>query len=226
MRAQALVVGLKELAAQLGVEGWSEFRTPDATRIDFALTQGSRRLLAIEFERSRKWLFARVLYNAVKAQRAEFSAILFVYPYYDLPRAGRSWVPEYVEKTLGMRLGLCHPRDCIKATRALLAEQLNIPASQEVTEKDNVIAGIESTLAPRPSSLAVGATAWQQIGSSPAPRNPVRRQRSRTAKTRRKKSSSGTRKTPVRRVTRGSGPSGVQSGAGYRAPRPGGRPPG
>jgi len=226
MQVKALVAGLTQLAGKLGVESWREFRTPDATRIDFAFTQGARRLLAVEFERSRKWLFARVLYNAVKAQRAEFSAVLFVYPYYDLPRAGRSWVPEYVEKTLGMRLALCHPRDCIKATQALLAEQLNMPASQDVTEKDNVIAGIGSTLAPRPSSLAVGATAWQQIGASPTPRNPARRQRSRTAKTRRKKSPSGTRKTPVRRAARGSGPSGVQSGGGYRAPRPGDRPPG
>jgi hypothetical protein len=226
MRVQALVAGLTQLAAQLGVEGWSEFRTPDATRIDFALTQGSRRLLAVEFERSRKWLFARVLYNAVKAQRAEFSAILFVYPYYDLPRAGRSWVPEYVEKTLGMRLALCHPRDCIKATQALLAEQLDMPASQDVTEKDNVIAGIGSTLEPRPPSLAVGATAWQQIGSPPSSRTPARRQRSRTTKTKRKKSPSGTRKTPTRRVARGSGPSGVQRGGGYRAPRPSDKPPG
>ncbi|MDO8123551.1 MAG: hypothetical protein Q6364_04145, partial [Candidatus Hermodarchaeota archaeon] len=93
MRVKALVAGLKELVEELGIEGWHEFRTPDRTRIDFAVTQSSNRLLAVEFERSRKWLFARVLYNSVKAQRAEFPAILFVYPFYDLPRAGRSWVP-------------------------------------------------------------------------------------------------------------------------------------
>jgi hypothetical protein len=225
MQVKALVAGLTHLADQLGVEGWSEFRTPDATRIDFALTQGSRRLLAIEFERSRKWLFARVLYNAVKAKRAEFSAILFVYPYYDLPRAGRSWVPEYVEKSLGVRLALCHPRDCIKATQALLAEQLNTPASHDVTEKDNVIMGIGSTLGPRPSSLAVGATAWQQIGSPPRSKTPARRRRSAATKTRRRKSLSGARKTPARRVARGSGSSGAQPGGGHPVQRPSGKPP-
>jgi hypothetical protein len=226
MQVKALVAGLTHLAGTLGVEGWSEFRTPDATRIDFAFTQGARRLLAVEFERSRKWLFARVLYNAVKAQRAEFSAVLFVYPYYDLPRAGRSWVPEYVEETLGMRLALCHPRDCIKATQALLAEQLQMPASQEVTEKDNIIVAAGSALGPRPSSLAVGANAWQRIGSPPSPNSRARSPRRPTRRTKRKKRTSRKPRTPDHRVPGRGRASEAQPGGDPRAPRPNDKPSG
>jgi len=157
MRVQALIAGLEELVNELNVEGWQEFRTSDNTRIDFAITQGARRLLSVEFERSRKWLFARVLYNAVKAQRAEFPAILFVYPFYDLPRAGRSWVPSYVEDELGLRLALCHPRDCLDATRTLICEQLQLPIPGNVVETDCII----STTVP--SSLKVGAKAWKAM---------------------------------------------------------------
>ncbi len=163
MRVKALIAGLTELVGELNVEGWREFRTPDRTRIDYAITRGSHRLLAVEFERSRKWLFARVLYNAVKAQRAEFPAILFVYPFYDLPRAGRSWVPNYVEDTLGLRLALCHPRDCIPATKALVCEQLNLPVSADIVERDCVIS---TNSEMNPESLKVGAEAWKSSKST------------------------------------------------------------
>ncbi len=162
VRVKILAEGLKALAEELGLEGWQEFRTPDRTRIDFTFTRGAERLLAVEFERSRKWLFARVLYNAVKAQRAEFPVILFVYPFYDLPRAGRSWVPSYVEGTLGLRLGLCHPRDCNLAARALLAEQLGLPASSDVSETDRVITKVTEAQVRTPPSLTVGAEDWRR----------------------------------------------------------------
>ncbi len=179
MRVKALVAGLVEVVGELGVEGWSEFRTPDRTRIDYAITKGSQRLLAVEFERSRKWLFARVLYNAVKAQRAEFPAILFVYPFYDLPRAGRSWVPNYVEDTLGLRLALCHPRDCIHATRALVCEQLNLPVSSDIVENDCVIT---TRSEDKPESLKVGASEWKSTSSPTHPKTKKRRKRSPTSK--------------------------------------------
>ncbi len=162
VKVKILAAGLKALAEELELEGWQEFRTPDRTRIDFAFTRGEERLLAVEFERSRKWLFARVLYNAVKAQRAEFPVILFVYPFYDLPRAGRSWVPSYVEETLGLRLGLCHPRDCDRAARALLCEQLGLPTSSEVSETDRVITKAPGVVVSTPPSLTVGAEAWKR----------------------------------------------------------------
>ncbi len=181
MRIKALVEGLEELAVELGVEGWSEFRTPDRTRIDYAITRGSQRLLAVEFEQSRKWLFARVLYNAIKAQRAEFPAILFVYPFYDLPRAGRSWVPNYVEDTLGLRLALCHPRDCLVSTRTLICEQLDFPVPTEIIERDYVISS--NTM---PGSLKVGAEAWKTLKSRSAFKKPQKQRVSKTS-TRRKK---------------------------------------
>jgi hypothetical protein len=181
MRIQALIAGLKELVVELKVEGWQEFRTPDNTRIDFAITHGPKRLLSIEFERSRKWLFARVLYNAVKAQRAEFPAILFVYPFYDLPRAGRSWVPIYVEEELGLRLALCHPRDCIPATRALIYEQLRLPIPSNIVETDCVIT------MTAPSSLKVGAEAWKTMKAPPTEK---RKKQSRTTKPTQEKKSS------------------------------------
>ena len=185
MRVKTLVAGLTDLVKELGVEGWREFRTPDGTRIDYAITQGPRRLLAVEFERSRKWLFARVLYNAVKAQRAEFPAVLFVYPYYDLPRAGRSWVPNYVEDTLGLRIALCHPRDCLLATQTLIAEQLNLPSPPSVAETDCVITTIGGPK-KEANTLKVGADAWRQLPSPTTKKQPKRKRSPRTRK--RKKS--------------------------------------
>jgi hypothetical protein len=184
MKVKALVAGLSELVSELDVEGWREFRTPDRTRIDYAITKGSQRLLAVEFERSRKWLFARVLYNAVKAQRAEFPAILFVYPFYDLPRAGRSWVPNYVEDTLGLRLALCHPRDCMPATKALVCEQLNLPVSPDIMENDCVIT---TTTTMIPKSLKVGAAAWKSSKSSTR-KQPSKRPRKKSSATKKKTS--------------------------------------
>jgi hypothetical protein len=179
MRVKTLIASLDELVEELKVEGWKEFRTPDKTRIDYGITRGSQRLLSVEFERSRKWLFARVLYNAVKAQRAEFPAILFVYPFYDLPRAGRSWVPTYVEDELGLRLALCHPRDCIPATRTLICEQLQLPIPDNVVERNCVI----TTTAP--PSLKVGAEAWKSMKASTSGKQ---KKQSRTKKTQKKKS--------------------------------------
>lgn len=181
MRVKALVAGLKELVEDLGIEGWHEFRTSDRTRIDFAVTQGSNRLLAVEFERSRKWLFARVLYNSVKAQRAEFPAILFVYPFYDLPRAGRSWVPDYVEDILGLRLALCHPRDCQIAARTLICEQLELPVPTDVTETDCVISSNT-----QPGSLKVGADAWKTM-KPPSDSKRARKRRVTKTSTKKKK---------------------------------------
>jgi hypothetical protein len=186
MRVKALVAGLIELVKELGIEGWHEFRTPDRTRIDFAITKGTQRLLAVEFERSRKWLFARVLYNSVKAQRAEFPAILFVYPFYDLPRAGRSWVPNYVEDTLGLRLALCHPRDCMPATRALINEQLNLPVSRDIFETDCVITTNSET---KPSSLKLGANAWKTTKASTSKRKRRKRSQVKSKTTPKKKRS-------------------------------------
>jgi hypothetical protein len=177
MRVKALIAGLTEIVTELGIEGWAEFRTPDRTRIDYAITKGSQRLLAVEFERSRKWLFARVLYNSVKAQRAEFPAILFVYPFYDLPRAGRSWVPNYVEDTLGLRLALCHPRDCMPATKALICEQLNLPVSEDIVENDCVIT---STKDSKPQTLKVGAEAWKST-ATPKRKKPKKRAKKKAA---------------------------------------------
>lgn len=190
MRVKALIVGLQELVAELGVEGWHEFRTPDRTRIDFAITKGSQRLLAVEFERSRKWLFARVLYNSVKAQRAEFPAILFVYPFYDLPRAGRSWVPNYVEDTLGLRLALCHPRDCLSATRALIHEQLKIPVSSDIVETDSVISTTATNELSKSSSLKVGSKAWKAAKSSSPSKTRRKRRTTKSKKPISKKTSS------------------------------------
>jgi hypothetical protein len=189
VRVKILAEGLKAVAEELGIEGWREFRTPDRTRIDFAFTKGAQRLLAVEFERSRKWLFARVLYNAVKAQRAEFPVILFVYPFYDLPRAGRSWVPNYVEDTLGLRLGLCHPRDCESAVRALLAEQLGQPSSCAVSETDRVITKVTDAPTGAPPSLTVGAEAWRQAAQKrTSPKRSTRKRSTARRKSSRSKS--------------------------------------
>ncbi|MDO8056738.1 MAG: hypothetical protein Q6361_07750, partial [Candidatus Hermodarchaeota archaeon] len=97
----------------------------------------------------------------------------FVYPFYDLPRAGRSWVPSYVEDELGLRLALCHPRDCIDATRTLICEQLQLPIPRNVVETDCVI----TTMAP--SSLKVGAEAWNRMKT---PSSAKRKKRSQTKK--------------------------------------------
>ena len=182
VRVRRLVEDLMELAGGLGLEGRREFRTRDRTRIDFAFTLGARRLLAVEFEGSRKWLFARVLYNAVKAHRAEFPAILFVYPYRDLPKAGRSWVPDYVEGTLGLRLGLCHPKRCVEAARVMLSvlsDQLGMEIDRHDEEEGEGW------------TVVVGAESWTRLWeASPNPsvgrgRVKSKRKRRTTAKTKR-----------------------------------------
>ncbi|MFA5406343.1 MAG: hypothetical protein WC307_03220 [Candidatus Nanoarchaeia archaeon] len=81
-----------------------EYRTPDGTRIDVAVPEIG---LAIELENTYKWIDRRVLFNAVKAQRAGFKDLVIIYPFKD-DCIRRSWVMKYV-KELGINLTIIKP---------------------------------------------------------------------------------------------------------------------
>ncbi|WP_099212369.1 hypothetical protein [Thermococcus henrietii] len=82
------------LADELGFRAVSEYRTPDGTRIDVAILDGEKKLLAIELEASFKWFPQRVLYDVVKAHRAGFPELWVVTPF----NANPGWVLKYAEE--------------------------------------------------------------------------------------------------------------------------------
>ncbi len=81
-----------------------EYRTPDGTRIDVAVPE---RGLAIELENTYKWIDRRVLFNAVKAQRAGFKDLVIIYPFKD-DAIKSSWVMKYVQE-IGVSLRIIKP---------------------------------------------------------------------------------------------------------------------
>jgi len=110
IRVKTLTREIISLTQELGLKAVSEYRTGDGTRIDVALLDGERKLLAIELEASFKWFPQRVLYDVVKAHRAGFPELWVVTPF----RGSPGWVSGYAEE-LGLKLE-------IKSDRTLLAE--------------------------------------------------------------------------------------------------------
>jgi len=92
-----------------------EYRTPDGTRIDVAVPEQG---LAIELENTYKWINRRVLYNAVKAQRAGFKDLVIIYPF-KADTIWKSWVINYV-KELGVSLRVIKPSEIEKFINLLI----------------------------------------------------------------------------------------------------------
>ena len=94
IKVKTLTRQIIALAGELGLEAVSEYRTTDGTRMDIAILDGERKLLAIELEASFKWFPQRVLCDVVKAHRAGFPELWVVTPF----RASPGWVLKYAEE--------------------------------------------------------------------------------------------------------------------------------
>ncbi|AEK73219.1 hypothetical protein GQS_06605 [Thermococcus sp. 4557] len=99
IKVKTLTREIVALADGLGLNAVPEYRTPDGTRIDIAILDGERKLLAIELEASFKWFPQRLLYDVVKAHRAGFPELWVVTPF----RTSPGWVESYA-KELGLKM--------------------------------------------------------------------------------------------------------------------------
>ena len=118
IRVKALTKEAAEIAGEMGLTAVPEYRTADGTRIDLAILNDGRKLLAIEFENSYKWIRQRLLYNIVKASRAGFSELWVVYPF-QLPSLG--WINEYALE-LGVELRILGPEEFREKIRGIRAQ--------------------------------------------------------------------------------------------------------
>ncbi|NJF25711.1 hypothetical protein [Thermococcus sp. Bubb.Bath] len=114
IKVKTLTRQIIELSSELGLQAVPEYRTPDGTRIDIAILDGEKKLLAIELEASFKWFPQRLLYDAVKAHRAGFPELWVVTHF----RAKPGWVEDYV-KELGIKLVLMSPEEVFKKLKEI-----------------------------------------------------------------------------------------------------------
>lgn len=121
MKVKGLIEEIKELAEERGLEAVEELYTSDRTRIDVAILKEEKKLLAIEFERTYKWIRRRILYNGIKAYRAGFKDLLMIYPF-SQNSVPNSWVMDYLED-IGMNIDIVHPDDCLKEILKLIKQQ-------------------------------------------------------------------------------------------------------
>ncbi|NJE00317.1 hypothetical protein [Thermococcus sp. JdF3] len=108
IKVKTLTRQVVALCGELGLRAVPEYRTPDGTRIDIAILDGERKLLAIELEASFKWFPQRVLYDVVKAHRAGFPELWVVTPF----RGNPGWVRGYAEE-LGLTLRIMGEEEAI-----------------------------------------------------------------------------------------------------------------
>ena len=118
IRVKVLTQEVEEIAGEMGLTAIPEYRTPDGTRIDLAILDDERKLLAIEFENSYKWIRQRIIYNVVKASRAGFSRLWVVYPF-QVPSLG--WINEYAME-LGVELRILGPEEFREKIRSIRAQ--------------------------------------------------------------------------------------------------------
>ncbi|WP_232473363.1 hypothetical protein [Thermococcus thioreducens] len=115
---KALTREATEIARESGLIAVPEYRTADGTRIDLAILSDGKKLLAVEFENSYKWIRQRLLYNIVKASRAGFSELWVVYPF-QVPSLG--WINEYAME-LGVELKILGPEEFMEKIRSIRAQ--------------------------------------------------------------------------------------------------------
>ncbi|ASJ01383.1 hypothetical protein [Thermococcus gorgonarius] len=100
IKVKTLTREIVSLAEGLGLKAVPEYRTSDGTRIDIAVLNGEKKLLAIELEASFKWFPQRLLYDVVKAHRAGFPELWVVTPFRN---AKPGWVLNYAQE-IGLNL--------------------------------------------------------------------------------------------------------------------------
>ncbi len=110
IKVKTLTKEIISLSKELGLEAVPEYRTPDGTRIDVAVLNGDKKLVAIELEASFKWFPQRLLYDVVKAHRAGFPELWVVTPFRNVKPG---WVLNYAEE-IGMHLRFMSPEDVEK----------------------------------------------------------------------------------------------------------------
>ncbi|WP_297071059.1 hypothetical protein [Thermococcus sp.] len=118
IKVKTLTREIVSLCSKLGLKAVPEYRTPDGTRIDIAVLDGERKLLAIELEASFKWFPQRLLYDVVKAHRAGFSELWVVSNFSS--RSG--WIPSYARE-LGVELRILKEKEVMEGFRALLVRR-------------------------------------------------------------------------------------------------------
>jgi len=102
-----------EFCSLKGFTAVRELHTADGTRIDLAIFgEKGKKVVAVEFENSYKWIKQRTLYNAIKAHREGFKHLIIVYPFKSDPLKN-SWVMNFIENELGMRVSLVKPEELL-----------------------------------------------------------------------------------------------------------------
>jgi len=115
IKVKTLTRQIIALADELGFKAVPEYRTPDGTRIDVAILDGEKRLLAIELEASFKWFPQRVLYDVVKAERAGFDSVFIVTSF----RGRVRWVDEYASER-GITLKIIGEKEAVEEVKNFL----------------------------------------------------------------------------------------------------------
>lgn len=118
MKVKGLIKEISEAAEGAGFRARAEYPTDDKTRIDVAILNDEEPVLAVEFEKTYKWIRGRILYNGIKAHRAGFSHLLLIFPF-QIKNIPNSWVFGFLEE-LGMEIELIHPDDCISRISEIL----------------------------------------------------------------------------------------------------------
>lgn len=112
MKVKKLTLEIIDLVKPFNIKAVEEYSTDDGTRIDVGILNGSKKLLAIEFERTYKWIRHRLIYNGLKAYRAGFENIMFIYPF-NKKGILNSWIIKFLED-LGMNIQIKNPDNCLK----------------------------------------------------------------------------------------------------------------
>lgn len=121
MKVKGLTNKIIDLAESEGCVAEPEHFTPDRTRIDVAVLRGEKKLVAVEFERTYKWIRRRILYNGIKAYRAGFKELFLIYPF-QKKSVPNSWVLTFLED-LGLNVRILHPNKCLEEVRRLITER-------------------------------------------------------------------------------------------------------
>ncbi len=116
IKVKTLTREIIALSEQLGLKAVPEYRTGDGTRIDIAVLDGEKKLLAIELEASFKWFPQRLLYDVVKAHRAGFPELWVVSNFNSKP----GWIINYAGE-LGVSLRILKEKEVLEGLRGRLA---------------------------------------------------------------------------------------------------------
>ncbi|AEO14035.1 hypothetical protein [Thermococcus sp. AM4] len=125
IKVKTLTRQITALADELGFKAVPEYRTPDGTRIDVAILDGEKRLLAIELEASFKWFPQRVLYDVVKAHRAGFPELWIITPFQGSP----GWVLKYADE-IGLSVKLMDEKETLGELGRFLGRSVLLPRDQ------------------------------------------------------------------------------------------------